>query len=81
MGEALGLEGLFSGEGSSQRIDCLMRVPWDPSVIGSDFAKGRGRWPGQGMHERKAYKCEYARLAGQMDQFAPGLKHAASRGM
>ena len=57
-----------------------MRVPWDPTVIGSDFAKGRGRWPGQGMCEQKAYTCECARPAGQTDQFCSGAETCRVQG-
>lgn len=49
-------------------------------MIGSDFPKVRGRWPGQGMHEQKAYKYECAWSAGQTDQLCSGAETCCVQG-
>lgn len=59
----------------------MYQALWDPTVVGSDFAKQRGQAAQtEGTQEQKACGYEHACPHGQLAQLGPRLEHAGPVG-
>lgn len=77
----MALEALLADEGASQRMDHFMRVLWDPTVVGSAFAKQRGRAAPGECWSKSPENVSVPCLPGEWTSFVLGLKRAVSSGM